>query len=101
MKTPALVMQQVYSLTRAMYYGAADARIAARPAWRVVREQIAKMQAQGPWRVARGVRSEGRGARRHAPVGGGGRGGRGGGRGGPAACGASRHAVGVRTRSAR
>ena len=45
-KTPALAMQQVYSLTSATYYGAAEARIAAAKLG-AVRQQMAKLQAQG------------------------------------------------------
>ena len=45
-KTPALVMQQVYSLTRAMYEGARDAQQAARQA-QDLRDQAAKIQATG------------------------------------------------------
>ncbi len=45
-KTPALAMQQVYALTSAAYYGAAEARIAAARLG-AVRQQLAKIQAQG------------------------------------------------------
>jgi photosystem II stability/assembly factor-like uncharacterized protein len=77
-KTPALAMAQVYSLTNAMYYGAADARIAATKIG-VMRQQIAKLQAQGP--LVKAV--EAFGAKAAAlegtpPAAGGGRGGRGG-----------------------
>ena len=91
MKTPALAMQQVYSLTRAMYYGAADARIAATRLG-AVRQQIAKLQAQDA--VAQALAAFGQKAallEGTPPAAGGGRGGRGagggaaGGRGGPAA----------------
>ena len=90
-KTPALAMQQVYSLTRAMYYGAADARIAATKLG-AVRQQIAKLQAQDA--VAPALAAFGQKAAAlegTPPAAGGGRGGRGGGgaagggRGGPAA----------------
>jgi photosystem II stability/assembly factor-like uncharacterized protein len=90
-KTPALAMQQVYSLTRAMYYGAADARIAATTLG-AVRQQIAKLQA--PDAVAQALAAFGQKAAAlegTPPAPGGGRGGRGagggaaGGRGGPAA----------------
>jgi hypothetical protein len=81
-KTPALVMQQVYTLTKAMYYGAADARIAATKLG-ALRQQIAKLPAQGAAAQAFGEKAlalEGT-----PPAAGGGRGGRGGGggRGGP------------------
>jgi hypothetical protein len=48
-KTPALAMQQVYSLSKALYYGAIDVQAAARQA-RAVRDQIAarRAQASGP-----------------------------------------------------
>ena len=42
-KTPALAMQQVYALTSAMYYGAADARIAATRLG-AVRQQLTKLR---------------------------------------------------------
>ena len=99
-KTPALAMQQVYSLTRAMYYGAADARIAATKLG-AVRQQIAKLQAQGrdadhadSKAVAQALAAFGQKAAAlegTPPAAGGGRGGRGGGggagggRGGPPA----------------
>ncbi len=50
-KTPALAMQQVYSLSKAMYYGALDAQAAARQA-RDLRDQIAARQAQANGAVA-------------------------------------------------
>ena len=81
-KTPALAMQQVYSLTKAMYYGAADARIAATKLG-AVRQQIAKLQAQGA--VAQALAAFGQKAAAlegTPPAAGGGRGGRGGGGGG-------------------
>jgi hypothetical protein len=89
-KTPALAMQQVYSLTRAMYYRAADARIAATKLG-AVRQQIAKLQAQGAVAQALAAFGQKAGALEGAPpAAGGGRGGRGGGgtgsgRGGPPA----------------
>jgi photosystem II stability/assembly factor-like uncharacterized protein len=46
-KTPALAMQEVYTLTKALYYGAADARIAA-ASLGALRQQIEKIQATGP-----------------------------------------------------
>jgi hypothetical protein len=95
-KTPALAMQQVYSLTRAMYYGAADARIAATKLG-AVRQQIATLQAQGA--VAQALAAFGQKAAAlegTPPAAGGGRGGRGGGggaagggRGGPPAAAAT------------
>lgn len=45
-KTPALVMQQVYSLTKATYEGARGAQRALRQA-QALRDQIAKLQASG------------------------------------------------------
>jgi hypothetical protein len=42
-KTPALVMQQVYTLTKSAYYGAIDAREAAQRA-QSLRDQIAKLK---------------------------------------------------------
>jgi hypothetical protein len=50
-KTPALAMQQVYSLSKAMYYGALDVQAAARQA-RDLHEQIAARQAQANGEVA-------------------------------------------------
>ena len=81
-KTPALAMQQVYTLTKAMYYGAADARIAATKLG-ALRQQVAKLPAQRAAAQAFGEKAlalEGT-----PPAAGGGRGGRGGGggRGGP------------------
>ena len=46
-KTPAAVMQQVYALTEAMYFGAVEAQAAAAEV-SALREQAAKIQAQGP-----------------------------------------------------
>jgi hypothetical protein len=48
-KTPALAMEQVYSLSKALYYGAIDVQAAARQA-RAIRDQIAtrRAQASGP-----------------------------------------------------
>jgi photosystem II stability/assembly factor-like uncharacterized protein len=45
-KTPALAMQQVYAPTEAMYYGAADARIAATRLG-LVRQEIARLDRTG------------------------------------------------------
>jgi photosystem II stability/assembly factor-like uncharacterized protein len=50
-KTPALAMEQVYTLSRAMYYGAVDARQAAGKI-AALRQQIAKLQPQAPAAVA-------------------------------------------------
>jgi hypothetical protein len=44
-KTPALVMQQVYSLTKSAYFGAADAQ-AAQQQLRSLREQLAQLQSK-------------------------------------------------------
>lgn len=46
-KTPAAVMQHVYAVTDAMYFGAVDAQEAAATI-AAMREQAAKIQAQGP-----------------------------------------------------
>jgi hypothetical protein len=46
-ETPAAVMQQVYALTDAMYFGAVEAQAAAAEI-SAMREQAGKMQAQGP-----------------------------------------------------
>jgi photosystem II stability/assembly factor-like uncharacterized protein len=89
-KTPAMAMQQVYSLTSAAYYGAAEARIAAARLG-AVRQQLAKVPAQGA--VAQSLATFGQKAAAlegTPPAAGGGRGGRGGGpagggRGGPPA----------------
>jgi photosystem II stability/assembly factor-like uncharacterized protein len=50
-KTPALAMQQVYSLTSAMYFGAVDARTAATRIG-TIRQQVAKIQPQAQGAVA-------------------------------------------------
>ncbi len=66
MKTPALAMQQVYSLTKALYYGAADARIAATKLG-ALRQQIAKLQLRAtPCQGCRRVRGRRRSARGNA-----------------------------------
>jgi len=84
-KTPALAMQQVYTLTKAMYYGAVDARMAATRLGEA-RQQIAKIQAQGEVAQALGAFEQKAAALEGAPPqAGGGRGrgaGPGGGRGG-------------------
>jgi photosystem II stability/assembly factor-like uncharacterized protein len=92
-KTPALVMQQVYSLTKAVYFGALDAQAAADEVQRV-RDQVTKLQAQANGAVAEALAAFGKKLDAAVgvvpPVGGpagagrGGRGGRGG-AGGPAA----------------
>jgi hypothetical protein len=46
-KAPALAMQHVYALTKALYYGAVDARVAA-TGLASARQQAAKLQPQGP-----------------------------------------------------
>jgi photosystem II stability/assembly factor-like uncharacterized protein len=53
-KTPALAMQQVYTLTKAMYYAAADARLAA-TALGTVRQQVAKLQPQAQGAVVQAL----------------------------------------------
>ena len=66
MKTPALAMQQVYTLSKAMYYGALDAQAAAR-AGAGLRDQIAARRGRasgGVADVAGLARREGAGARR-------------------------------------
>ena len=80
-KTPAVTMQQVYTLTNALYFGAADAHAAADVAgsWR---EQTSKMRASASGEVATALDDFGRKAAMLAgapPSAGGGRGGRGGG----------------------
>ena len=82
--TPAAVMQQVYALTDAMYFGALEAQAAAAEI-SAMREQAAKIQAQGPAAqalaafVQKATAIEGQ--RPAAGGGGGGRGAGGGGRG--------------------
>jgi hypothetical protein len=86
-KTPAAVMQQVYALTDAMYFGAVEAQAAAAEIF-AMREQAAKIQAQGPAAqaltafVQKAAALEGQ---RPAAGAAGGRGAMGGGRGGAAA----------------
>ncbi len=50
-KTPALAMQKIYTLSKAAYYGAVDARDAANRA-RAIRDQIAGLQPQAAADVA-------------------------------------------------
>ncbi|MGH9139680.1 MAG: hypothetical protein ACRD2I_00915, partial [Vicinamibacterales bacterium] len=50
-RTPALAMQQVYSLSTSMYYGAIDAQVAAREVQRL-RDQIATQRTQATGAVA-------------------------------------------------
>ena len=86
MKTPALAMQQVYTLSKAAYYGAVAAQEAVRQA-RAIADQIAKVQSQasGPSGEALAAFDRKVEALVGAPAGGGrGRGqASGGGRGGP------------------
>ena len=56
-KTPALAMQQVYSLAKATYEGARDAQPAARHA-QGLRVQVAKIQATGALKDALGAFDE-------------------------------------------
>jgi photosystem II stability/assembly factor-like uncharacterized protein len=89
-KTAPLALQQVYSLTRALYYGAADARIAATRLG-ALRQRIAQLQLTGETAKAAASFAARAEALEGAPPAAGGRGGRGGGggggggRGGPAA----------------
>jgi hypothetical protein len=55
-KTPALAMQQVYSLSKAMYYGALDARAAAHQA-RDIHDQIAARRSRASGGVAESLDS--------------------------------------------
>jgi photosystem II stability/assembly factor-like uncharacterized protein len=93
-KTPPLAMQQVYSLTKALYYGAAEARVAATRLG-ALRQQIAKMQLSGDAATAAAAFAAKAEALEGTAPAAGGRGGRGGGggagggRGGPAAAQAS------------
>ena len=80
-KTPAPAMTQVYSLTSALYYGAADARIAAAKLGSV-RQQIAALQPQGAVATALAAFAAKAAALEGTPPPAGGRGGRGGGGGG-------------------
>jgi hypothetical protein len=82
-KTPAVTMQQVYTQTNALYFGAADAHAAATTAgsWR---EQASKMRGSASGEVATALDEFGQKAATLAgapPAAGGGRGGRGGGAG--------------------
>jgi hypothetical protein len=84
-RTPALTMRQIYTLTEAMYFGADDAAAAAN-AMGAVRAQIAKIkpQAQGP--VAQALDAlDAKAAALEGQRPQAGAGGRGGGRGGPPA----------------
>ncbi|HSP92260.1 MAG TPA: hypothetical protein VLN08_15195, partial [Vicinamibacterales bacterium] len=88
--TPRAIMQQVYALTDAMYFGAVEAQAAAAEL-SALREQASKIQAQGPAAqalaafVQKATALEGQ---RPAAAAGGGRGAMGGGRGEAAAPGA-------------
>ncbi|RPJ75635.1 MAG: hypothetical protein EHM24_03890 [Acidobacteria bacterium] len=87
-KTPAAVMQQVYALTEAMYFGAAEAQEAA-AAIESLRGQAAKIQAQGAaaQALAAFVQKASALEGQRPAAGGGGRGGAGGGAAGGAAAG--------------
>ena len=85
-KTPAVAMQQVYSLTNAMYFGAVDAHAAAAAvgSWR---EEALKLRPSANPEAARALDAFAQKAAALAgtpPAAGGGRGGRGGGAGAPA-----------------
>ena len=87
-KTPALAMQQVYTLSKATYYGAVDAQAAARQA-RALRDQIAGLRPRASGAAADALAAldkklESLEPTPQAPAEGRGRGGRGGGRGGGA-----------------
>jgi photosystem II stability/assembly factor-like uncharacterized protein len=87
-KTPALAMQQVYTLSKATYYGAVDAQAAARQA-RALRDQIADVRPRASGAAADALATldkklESLEPTPQAPAEGRGRGGRGGGRGGGA-----------------
>ena len=82
-KTAALSMQQVFTLTKALYYGAADARIAATRI-ATLRLQAAKLQASGAAAAAIKAFVAKAEALEGTPPAAGGRGGRGGGGGGAA-----------------
>ena len=86
-KTPALSMQQVFTLSKTTYYGAVDAQLASRQA-RSVRDQIASLKASASGAASDALTAlDGKlEALAPAPVPNTGRGGRGGGRvGGPPA----------------
>ncbi|HYM22906.1 MAG TPA: hypothetical protein VEU08_06850 [Vicinamibacterales bacterium] len=86
-KTPALSMQQVFTLSKTTYYGAVDAQLASRQA-RSVRDQIASLKASASGAASDALTAlDGKlEALAPAPVPNAGRGGRGGGRvGGPPA----------------
>src|SRR5262245_43402968 len=92
-KTPALAMQQVYTLSKATYYGAVDAQAAARQA-RALRDQIANMRPRASGASADALATldkklESLEPTPQAPAEGRGRGGRGGGGGGGRGGGAS------------
>ncbi len=89
-KTPALAMQQVYTLSKAAYYGAVDAQQAAREA-QSVRDQIAELRPQATGAAGDSLAAFDKKLEALAPTppaGGGGRGGRGGAGGGRGAPGA-------------
>ncbi len=70
-KTPAVTMQQVYTLTNALYFGAADAHAAASRGRVVAGADVedAGVRQWGSGDCARRLRAEGRDARRGAAVG--------------------------------
>ncbi len=78
-KTPALVMQQIYTTSKALYYSAVDAQTAARHA-QALRDEIAKRQPQASGAVSQALADLDKKVEAIAgpPPGGGGRGGRGG-----------------------
>jgi photosystem II stability/assembly factor-like uncharacterized protein len=83
-KTPALAMQQIYTLSKTTYYAALDAHDAAKQA-QAVRDQIAKLRPQANGAAADALAAFDRKIAPLAPppeTNAGGRGGRGGGRGG-------------------
>jgi photosystem II stability/assembly factor-like uncharacterized protein len=92
-KTAPLVMQTIYSETKAMYYGAADAQEAGRQA-QGLRDQIAALKATGP--VADSLAALDKKLLALAGAPGGAGGGRGGGRGGGGAAGGGRAGGGGR-----
>jgi hypothetical protein len=80
-KTPLLVMQQVYSLTKAMYFGAMDAQAAGRQV-QGLRDQVAALHASATGAVKQALEDFDKKLEAlagTAGAGGGGRGGRGGG----------------------
>ena len=78
-KTPALVMQQIYTTSKALYYSAVDAQTAVRHA-QALRDEIAKLKPQASGAVLQALADLDKKVEAIAgpPPGGGGRGGRGG-----------------------